>query len=186
MSSGHRDPRKETMADSTRYTVAIFNASDDTVEMLQTQLSLCGCRAIPGKADDVKSGELDLLQFLSTHRPDGIIWDIAPPYQRNWNFFKLLRSARPLEHCHIVLTTTHKQHLDTLAGQDTGAIEIVGKPYDLQLIVDEMIAGMERRRRTGPSGLAVPARSSQASSHGNADADGRPDLREIPSRRRCD
>ena len=67
------------MADSPPYTVAIFNASDDTVEMLQTKLSLSGCRAIPGTADSVKSGELDFVEFLSTHRPDGIIWDIAPP-----------------------------------------------------------------------------------------------------------
>jgi len=34
-----------------------------------------------------------------------------------------------------VLTTTHKQHLDALAGLDTGAIEIIGKPYDLGVIV---------------------------------------------------
>lgn len=146
---------KETRADSPPYTVAIFNASDDTVEMLRTKLSLSGCRGVPGIADSVKSGELDFLEFLRTHRPDGIIWDISPPYERNWNFFKLLRSVRPLDDCHIVLTTTHKQHLDTLAGRDTGAIEIVGKPYDLQMIVDEMISGIERRRRPGSGPLAA-------------------------------
>jgi DNA-binding response OmpR family regulator len=175
------------MADSPPYTVAIFNASDDTVEMLQTKLSLSGCRAIPGTADSVKSGELDFVEFLSTHRPDGIIWDIAPPYERNWNFFKLLRSARPLDHCHIVLTTTHKQHLDTLAGHDTGAIEIIGKPYDLQVIVDEMISGIERRRRPGPTPVAaVPPRSGEALSHRHAGADSRADVHEILERRRQD
>jgi len=115
------------------------------------------------------------------------IWDIAPPYERNWNFFKLLRSARPLDHCHIVLTTTHKQHLDTLAGHDTGAIEIIGKPYDLQVIVDEMISGIERRRRPGPTPVAaVPPRSGEALSHRHAGADSRADVHEILERRRQD
>jgi hypothetical protein len=31
---------------------------------------------------------------------------------------------------HLVLTTTHKQHLDRLAGQDTRATEIIRKQYE--------------------------------------------------------
>ena len=30
-----------------------------------------------GRADDVKSGELDFIEFMETHKPDGVIWDIA-------------------------------------------------------------------------------------------------------------
>jgi DNA-binding response OmpR family regulator len=131
-------------------TVAIFNASDDTVEMLKVLLSERGYRAVSGRVDDVKSGELDFIAYLETHRPDAIIWDIAPPYDRNWNFFKLLRSVGPLENCSIVLTTTHKQHLDSLAGEQTGAMEIIGKPYDLGVIVDAVSAGITRRRSGGP------------------------------------
>jgi CheY-like chemotaxis protein len=130
------------MQDAVTKTVAIFNASDDTVEMLKVLLSERGCRAIAGRVDDVKSGELDFIAYLETHRPDAIIWDIAPPYDRNWNFFKLLRLVGPLENCSIVLTTTHKHHLDSLAGEQTGAIEIVGKPYDLGVIVDTVLSGI--------------------------------------------
>jgi hypothetical protein len=49
---------------------------------------------------------------------------LPPTHDRNWNFFKLVRDLASLQHCAIVLTTTHKQHLDQLAGQDTGAIEM--------------------------------------------------------------
>jgi CheY-like chemotaxis protein len=127
------------------HTVAVFNASDDTVEMLQLMLSLRGYRALGGHVDDVKSGELDFIEFLTTHTPAAIIWDIAPPYDRNWAFFKLVRSLSPLEDCALVLTTTHKQHLDALVGHDSGAIEIVGKPYDLQLIVDAVARAILKR-----------------------------------------
>jgi CheY-like chemotaxis protein len=83
------------------------------------------------------------VQFMETHKPDAIVWDIAPPYDRNWNFFQLLRTTGPLAQCPVVLTTTHKEHLDSLAGQDTGAIEIVGKPYDLQVIADAVARAIE-------------------------------------------
>ena len=126
-------------------TVAIFNASDDTVEMLKVLLTERGYRAIGGMADSVKSGALDFIGFMGAQKPDAIIWDIAPPYDRNWNFFKLLRTSDVLRHCHIVLTTTNKQQLDSLAG-DTGALEIVGKPYDMQAIADAVTRGLEARR----------------------------------------
>ena len=77
-------------------TVAIFNASDDTVEMLMLLLTERGYRAVSGQVDSVKSGALDFIAFMGAQRPDAIIWDIAPPYDRNWSFFKLLRTANVL------------------------------------------------------------------------------------------
>jgi len=131
-------------------TVAVFNASDDTVEMLKALLTLRGYRAVDGKVDDVKSGRLDFVAFLDQFNPAAIIWDIAPPYDRNWRFFQLLRTSRPLGRCSLVLTTTNKQQLDSLVGRDTGAIEIVGKPYDLQVIVDAVQRGIESADACGP------------------------------------
>jgi CheY-like chemotaxis protein len=124
-------------------TVAIFDASDDAVEMLKEILSLRGYRTVSGEGDHVKAGTLDFIAFMGAQRPDAIIWDIAPPYDRNWNFFKLWRNAGVLQNCYVVVTTTNKKQLDSLAGQETGAIEIVGKPYDLETIADAVQRGFE-------------------------------------------
>jgi DNA-binding NarL/FixJ family response regulator len=132
------------MGTPNRGTVAIFNGSDDTVDLLTCFLGKHGYVTVAGRADDVKSGVLDFVTFLATHKPDAIVWDITPPYDRNWNFFKLLRSAAPMACRAVVLTTTHKQHLDELAMEDTGALEIVGKPYDLQVIVDAVVRAIEK------------------------------------------
>ena len=139
------------MSDASRgLTVAIFNASDDTVEMLSVLLSVRGYVAIAGEVDKVKSGEIDFVAFINRHQPDALIWDIAPPYDRNWHFCKIIRALRPLERCAIVLTTTHLRHLNELAGEAVDAIELVGKPYDLTAIVDAVERAIEVQRRPGP------------------------------------
>lgn len=143
---------------STPYTVAIFDASADTLEMLHTAISQEGYRALEGSADVVKSGQLDFVRFLEEHKPDALIWDIAPPYDRNWNFFKLLRTSHLVDRCVIVLTTTNKAHLESMAGhdRDTGAIELVGKPYDIQVIVQSVTRGLQERASAGPRSLTYP------------------------------
>jgi DNA-binding response OmpR family regulator len=141
------------MANASIKTVMVFNASDDTVEMLRALLTQLEYRAIDGEVDQIKSGDANLIELVEKYRPDAIIWDIAPPYDKNWNFFQLVRAARPLERCAIVLTTTHKQHLDSLIGRDSGAIEIAGKPYDLQVIVDAVVRGIEDRDSEGPRAI---------------------------------
>jgi CheY-like chemotaxis protein len=127
--------------------VGVFNASADTVEMLEVLLSSAGYLALDGRVDDIKSGVSDFIAFLEVHRPDALVWDISPPYDRNWRFFKLVRSLRHLEHCAIILTTTHQQHLNEFVGEDVGALEIVGKPYDLQAVVNAVERQLQERRR---------------------------------------
>lgn len=123
------------MSDLTR-PVAIFNSSEDTIEMLTEMLNMSGFRAIGGHVADVKRGRTDLVAYLEEHDPGAVIWDIAPPYEENWIFFQLIRSSAAMERRGLVLTTTNKPRLDALAGVETGALEIIGKPYDLGQIID--------------------------------------------------
>jgi DNA-binding response OmpR family regulator len=116
-------------------TVGVFNASDDTVEMLCDMLELHGLRGVNAHVSDIERGDVDFVAFIAEMNPDVLIWDISPPYDRNWNFFQLVRSSEVVKSRGIVVTTTHKAHLDKIAGHDTGAIEIIGKPYDLDLII---------------------------------------------------
>jgi DNA-binding NarL/FixJ family response regulator len=83
----------------------------------------------------VKSGELDFVAFIEHHSPAVIVYDVSLPYEANWNFLRLIRSSDAVKARRLVITTTNKPALDTLIGQ-TEAIEIIGKPYDLQQVVD--------------------------------------------------
>jgi len=114
--------------------VAVFNSSSDTVDMLRTMLEAQGFHTVPGHIPDLKKGELDFISFIEAHRPAVIVYDVSLPYDTNWNFLKLVRSAQPVQQCRFVLTTTNKPALDHLVGE-TEAIEIIGKPYDLDQVV---------------------------------------------------
>jgi DNA-binding NtrC family response regulator len=115
--------------------VAVINSSEDVVTLIRNVLEDEGLATVTGHVPSFKSGRDDLLAFLETHDPAAIVFDIAPPYEDNWNFLRLVRDTKSAEGRAFVVTTTNKNQLDKAVG-DTDAIEIVGKPFDLQEIVD--------------------------------------------------
>ena len=128
--------------------VAIFNSNDDTIELLRMCLELQGFVVSSGHLADIKRGKFDLSAFLTQHRPDAIIYDLAPPYEQSWNLLKRLRDDGPLAGYKILLTTTNARRVEEVIGL-TEVLEVVGKPYDLEAIV----AGV--RRLTGEAGPAT-------------------------------
>lgn len=131
----HNDPAPAMAPAAGKPIIAVFNSSTDTVDMLRTVLEGQGFHTVSGHIADLKKGELDLIDFIEHHRPAVIVYDISPPYETNWTFLRLVRSSKPVQGCRFVLTTTNKPVLDNLVG-DTQAIEVIGKPYDLERVVE--------------------------------------------------
>ena len=120
--------------------LAIINSSDDTVEMLRTCLQQEGFTSVvTTHITDIKRGRTDFIEFLATHDPYVIVYDVSIPYEENWNFLRLLMSSDDMEGRRVVITTTNKKVLESFVGE-TDAIEIHGKPYDLRAIVESVQA----------------------------------------------
>jgi DNA-binding response OmpR family regulator len=112
--------------------VALFNASDDTVHMLESVLSVAGLTLLWCRFADVRKGHIDFGEFIQRHNPEVVIFDISPPYGLNWNFFATMRDHQAMKGRGVVLTTTNKQRLDEIVDADSHALEVVGKPADLE------------------------------------------------------
>jgi DNA-binding response OmpR family regulator len=129
-------------------TVALFNASDDTVEMVQRMLDASGVHCLVNcRFADLRKGVIDFAQYLCEHDPHVVIIDISPPYEQNWAFFRTLRDDYAMLGRGLVLTTTNKNRLDEGVGHDSLAIEVVGKPYDLQQVMTAITGALEQVRR---------------------------------------
>lgn len=115
--------------------IALINSNDDILDALSLYLTDEGFTTIKGHVHEFKRGEKDIVEFFNEHKPDAAIYDVAPPYEENWKFFNLIKDLKEASHCNFVLTTTNKDVLDKIAGP-TNSIEIVGKPFDLQIIVN--------------------------------------------------
>jgi DNA-binding response OmpR family regulator len=138
-----------------RRVVALINASDDTVEMVQRMLDASGFECLVGcHFADLKKGTINFARYVEKHQPEVVIFDISPPYVENWAFFKTLRDGDAMHGRGLVLTTTNKTRLDETVGRDSEAFEIVGKPYDLDQIGTAIHAALARSR-------AQPARAGQ-------------------------
>ena len=109
--------------------VAIFNTSPDTVDMLREAFRPAGIATVSAFTFEIRDGHVDLESFMRQHQPGAIVYDIAPPYDQNWQLFQHLRSTPALANCPFVVTSTNVKSVRDAGGKDLQVYEIVGKPY---------------------------------------------------------
>src|SRR4026209_2019903 len=98
--------------------VALFNASDDTIDMVQKLLTASGREQVLIWCHfaDLKKGIVNFDKYMAKHNPEVVIFDLSPPYDENWTFFKTMRDVAAMQTRGVVLTTTNKNRLDEVLG----------------------------------------------------------------------
>jgi CheY-like chemotaxis protein len=123
--------------------VAITNTNEDIIELLRFVMEKEGFATAVLHLVDVKHGRADFNDFLTQHDPAAIVFDISPPYDDNWTVVSTLRLLPGMQGRGVVITTTHKAHLERLVGA-TEAVEIVGKPHDTQEVLEAVKRELRR------------------------------------------
>jgi CheY-like chemotaxis protein len=122
------------MAGSPPDVVLIVNTSPDAVNLLKDVLEHAGFLVVSTFTWAVQNGTVDLPALMRAHQPKVVVYDIAPPYERNWAFFLHVRE-HVLKGVHFVLTSMNIKQVEALVGRDERVYEVVGKPHDLDIIV---------------------------------------------------
>jgi CheY-like chemotaxis protein len=116
-------------------TVAVFNSSEDTTDMLRELFQHAGFVVVSAYTNALRDGKADLEALMRQYAPAVIVYDIALPYEENWRLYERIRDSPACRHVPFVLTTTNLAQVRKVAGA-AGLIEIVGKPYDLGLLLE--------------------------------------------------
>jgi DNA-binding NtrC family response regulator len=139
--------------DQERLVVAVVNSNEDIVELVRSTLEEEGFLTVEAHIPDIRRGRTDFIAFLEAEDPGVIVYDIAPPFRESVNFLRLVMSSSAAAGRAFVLTTTNRAGLEEVIAE-TGSIELLGKPYDL----DQIVSAVKR---------AAARLAPQAEKHGN-------------------
>jgi DNA-binding NarL/FixJ family response regulator len=136
---------------TTRTPVAIFNSRAEFIDALREALAVEGLVTATALLAEIQDGTLDLMAFLETHDPQVIVYDLPRPFEKHWNFLRLLQHTDALKKRIWILTTTDKKALDAAAVGASGVIEIVfGEPYVIGDVVEAVRHALSDGRRPRP------------------------------------
>lgn len=115
--------------------VAVLNSTQDVIELLQQCLEDEGFNVVGGLIPQFKRGHRNLVTFIEEHDPTLIVYDLPPPYEGNLHFLEMVKNMKVMEGRKFLYTTTNKEALLRIAEKKIDAIEIIGKPMDLEELI---------------------------------------------------
>jgi len=113
-----------------RRRLAVLNDSAPTLSTIGKWFEIHGYGVVTAQVGMMRIAHIDVEAFVAKHCPDVIVFDVAMPYESNWDFLEVLRILPGLQGIPIVVTTANKKALESLVGRTT-AMQIIGKPKDL-------------------------------------------------------
>jgi CheY-like chemotaxis protein len=127
--------------------VAVLNSNEDLVRLVREVLHGEGYLTIAHHIKDLRDGNTDMTRFLEDRDPPVIIFDLAPPFTINWQFFQIFKQHPTMKGRKVILTTNNAAALKQVCGVD--ALQIVGQDEDLGQLLETIKAAFTER--TSPS-----------------------------------
>lgn len=124
--------------------VAVMNTSREITEMLTSVLEEEGFKTCSTYTYLFKDHSQEFSSYVKENLPEVILYDIAPPYKENYILFKKISKLPIAQSIPFVLTTTNKEALESFVGP-TSTHELIGKPYDLQEIVNAIKQAYQKK-----------------------------------------
>jgi len=113
--------------------VAVVNTNPDVVEVLKARIESAGFVVLVIHIAEIRAG-LDVRAIFAHHDPKVIVYDVVPPYERNWRLLQHLRETT-LVGRQLVLTSPNERALAKLVGRDETVYEILNDGAEIDAIV---------------------------------------------------
>ena len=113
--------------------VAVVNTNPDLVELFKVRIEAAGFVVLVIHIAEIRAG-LDVRAVLAQHDPKVVVYDVVPPYERNWRFLQHLRETM-FNGRQFVLTSPNERALAKLVGRDERVYEILNDGADIEAIV---------------------------------------------------
>ena len=113
--------------------VAVVNTNPDVVELLKARIESAGFVVLVIHIAEIRAG-LDVGAVFAQHDPKVIVYDVVPPYERNWRFLQHMRETG-FNGRRFVLTSPNEPALARLVGRDEKVYEILSDGGDIDAIV---------------------------------------------------
>jgi len=140
------------VADAKPVRALVMNSSADTLDLLRQYLEFQGFAVETCNLGRLRREGIDVADTVARVHPDVVVFDIALPYDVNWEVCAALQRD-PRIVAPFVLTTTNRAAVERLTGA-RGLIEILGKPYDLEHVVEAVRTAVAARDK--PAGDSPP------------------------------
>src|ERR1043165_3607630 len=92
--------------------IAVFNDTSSTLSTIAKWCEIHGYGVVTAQVSQMRHAHIDVETFVAKNRPDVIVFDIAMPYESNWDFLEVIRMLPALAGIPIVVTTANKAALE--------------------------------------------------------------------------
>jgi CheY-like chemotaxis protein len=119
---------------SPRRRVAIFNDSAPVLSTMRQWCEMHGHGVFTAQVSQMSMPHLNIERVVLANRSEVVVYDVAMPYDSNWDLLDVIRQQPALAGIPFVLTTINKVALDSVVGT-TEALQMTGQPADLAALL---------------------------------------------------
>ena len=132
-------------------TLLLLNSHADAIDLIMDWFGALGATVQHARTVSLCEDLPYARTLIEMARPDVILFDLAVPYERNWQCLRRLVALGIFGDIPVVLTTVNRRALDSIVGP-TDAFEIIGTPHDLWRLQDVVEWHIVSRQRTPVAG----------------------------------